>query len=154
MVGTAPENETFSFVDMENHPLKVISLAELYSFAESREDIFKQLGIQLSLGENTFHMYWVLLLIFLSDCRYQKSKSQSWLYFACVAACVCLCVCVQCMILDVRWHLSVHVCIKWGYGNCLRRAILSAKLTSYCKQITDGRTGHFGHFRPVVFARK
>lgn len=47
----------FSFVDRENHPLKVISLAELYSFAESREDIFEQLGIQLSLGENTFHMY-------------------------------------------------------------------------------------------------
>lgn len=45
---------------MEKSPLKVISLAEVDSFAEAREDIFKWLGIQLSLGENTFHMYCVL----------------------------------------------------------------------------------------------
>lgn len=48
-------------VDMENRSLKSYhSLVEVDSFAESSKDTLRWLGIQLSLAENTFHMYWVL----------------------------------------------------------------------------------------------
>lgn len=46
-------------VDMESFPKSYHFQAEGDSFAESSEDTFRWLGIQLSLFESTLNMYWV-----------------------------------------------------------------------------------------------
>ena len=126
-------------VDMENDSLKVTSL-KLTDLQNQEGDTFRWLGIQLSSGENTFHMYWVLYwrasldcCFFLSDCRLQTWNpcSGSTLH-------PCLCVCLRVVLClpyfrqsagmfvqalcayGVCWRLNVHMCIRRVQGSCLR----------------------------------
>lgn len=122
-------------VDMENDSLKVTPL-KLTDVQNQEGDTFRWLGIQLSSGENTFHIYWVLYwkasldrCFFPSDCRLQTWNPCSG---STLHPCLCVSLRVVLCLPYFRQSASMFVQALCAYG-CL--------LTSKCTYVYQTSAG-------------